>query len=68
MYGHRIGASLGMGYLRLAEPVTAELLKASRIEIEVATRRIPAHVQLAPFYDPQSNRVKDIHEPLRSVA
>jgi 4-methylaminobutanoate oxidase (formaldehyde-forming) len=68
MYGHRIGASLGMGYLRLAEPVTAELLKASRIEIEVATRRIPAHAQLAPFYDPQSNRVKDTHEPLRSVA
>jgi 4-methylaminobutanoate oxidase (formaldehyde-forming) len=68
MYGHRIGASLGMGYVRSDEPVTRELLQGSRFEIEVATRRVAAQAQLAPFYDPQSNRIKDSHESLRSAA
>ncbi len=67
-YGHRLGASLGMGYVRLEDPVTAELVKAGRFEIEVAARRVAASAQLAPFYDPQSLRVKDSHEAIRSAA
>jgi 4-methylaminobutanoate oxidase (formaldehyde-forming) len=68
MYGHRVGASLGMGYVRLDEPVSDELLHACAFEIEVAARRIRARAQLAAFYDPRSLRVKDVHEPLRSAA
>jgi len=67
MYGHRAGASLGMGYVRLDAPITAELLARSRFEIEVACRRVAARAQLAPFYDPKSLRVKDAHEQGRGA-
>jgi len=62
MYGHRIGASLGMGYVRLEQPVTQPLLNAGQFSIEVGCRRVPVRVQLAPYYDPKSLRVKDIAE------
>lgn len=68
MYGHRLGASLGMGYVRLDEPVTPALLAASRFEVEVAWKRVAATAQLTPYYDPKSLRVKDRHEQLCSAA
>jgi 4-methylaminobutanoate oxidase (formaldehyde-forming) len=58
MYGHRVEASLGMGYVRLDEPVSAELLAAGRFEVEVAGERIPAKLQLGPFYDPKMERIR----------
>jgi 4-methylaminobutanoate oxidase (formaldehyde-forming) len=58
MYGHRVEASLGMGYVRLDEPVSAELLAARRFEVEVAGERIPAKLQLGPFYDPKMERIR----------
>ncbi len=58
MYGHRIDASLGMGYLRAASGVTRDFVGAGRYEIEVAAERIPAKAQLAAFYDPKMERVK----------
>ncbi len=58
MYGHRIGASLGMGYLRAPDGVTKDFIEAGRYEVEVAAERIPATAQLAPFYDPKMTRVK----------
>ncbi len=36
MYGHRVEASLGMGYVHASEPVTAEWIAAQRFEIEIA--------------------------------
>ena len=58
MYGHRVDASLGMGYVRAGEPITAEWIAAQRFEIEIGWERYPAQAQLAPFYDPRSERVK----------
>ncbi len=58
MYGHRVGASLGMGYVRMDQPVTAALLAATRFEIHVGDRRVPAQAQLAPWYDPQGTRTR----------
>jgi 4-methylaminobutanoate oxidase (formaldehyde-forming) len=58
MFGHRVGASLGMGYVRAAEPVTADWLVAQNFEIEIGWDRLEADVQLAPFYDPELERVK----------
>ena len=58
MYGHRVEASLGMGYVRFDEPVSAELLAARRFEVEVAGERIPAKLQLGPFYDPKMERIR----------
>ncbi len=58
MYGHRLQASLGMGYVRLEEPISNERLQAARIEIEVAGTRLPARAQLGPHYDPKGVRIQ----------
>ena len=57
-YGHTVGASLGMGYVHAPDGVDAEWLAAEPFEVEVAWKRYPAHVQLAPWFDPTSERVK----------
>ena len=58
MYGHRVDASLGMGYMRADEPITADWIAAQKFEIEIGWQRYEAHAQLAPFYDPKSERIK----------
>ena len=58
MYGHRVEASLGMGYVKLQEPITPELLRATRFEIGVGDRRVPAQAQLGAWYDPKNERSK----------
>jgi len=58
MYGHRLDASLGMGYITAEEGITAQWLAQQRFEIEVAWQKIPAVASLAPFYDPTNARIK----------
>ena len=58
MYGHRLEASLGMGYVLADEPITPEWVAAQHFEIEIGWQRYAAHAQLAPFYDPKLARVK----------
>lgn len=57
-YGHRVGASLGLGYVSHAEGVTAAWLGDGAWEVEVAMKRYPVEVQLGPWYDPQGQRVR----------
>ncbi|HXI68473.1 MAG TPA: FAD-dependent oxidoreductase, partial [Steroidobacteraceae bacterium] len=59
MYGHSVGAPLGLGYVASGGArAGAEWIAAGRYEVEVADERIPARVSLRPFYDPASERVK----------
>ena len=58
MYGHRLDASLGLGYVHAQDPVDAAWLGDHRFEIEVAGTRIAAVAQLAPYYDPRQERVR----------
>ncbi|MEJ8815621.1 FAD-dependent oxidoreductase [Variovorax ureilyticus] len=58
MYGHRLEASLGMGYVRSHEPITADWIAAQKFEVEVGWERYEAQAQLAPFYDPKQERVR----------
>jgi glycine cleavage system aminomethyltransferase T/glycine/D-amino acid oxidase-like deaminating enzyme len=57
-FGHRVGASLGMGYVHCEQGVSAEWLATDHWEIEVACERYPAKVQLAAWYDPTNQRIK----------
>ena len=57
-WGHRLGRSLGMGYVSCEEGVTREWLESGRWEIEVACQRYAAAVQLQPWYDPKNERIK----------
>ena len=61
MFGHALGQSLGMGYVEFGSAPgagdAAQLLQGA-YEIEVAGVRVGATPSLAPFYDPQSLRIK----------
>ena len=57
-WGHRVGRSLGMGYVGCETGVTPEWLASGRWEIEVAATRYPAQVQLQPWYDPKNQRIR----------
>ncbi len=57
-WGHRLERSIGMGYVSCAAGVTPEWLQAGRWQIEVAGERHEAQVQLQPWYDPKSERIK----------
>ena len=57
VYGHHLGAAMGMGYVPCKGESAAEVL-ASDYEIDVMGTRVKADASLKPFYDPASERVK----------
>jgi len=57
MYGHTVGAALGMGYVN-APGLTRDALAAAEFEIEVACERFKADASLSAFYDPKGERTK----------
>jgi glycine cleavage system aminomethyltransferase T/glycine/D-amino acid oxidase-like deaminating enzyme len=57
-WGHRLGKSIGMGYVHAPAGVTREWLESGRWQVEVACERHAARVQLQPWYDPKNERIK----------
>ncbi|MEM6480450.1 MAG: FAD-dependent oxidoreductase [Pseudomonadota bacterium] len=57
-FGHTLGKSIGMGYVRNPEGVTKESVLSGAYELEVATQRVPAEISVSPLFDPQMKRVK----------
>jgi len=57
MYGHSVGAAIGMGYVAVPE-LTADRIEKASFEIEVAKERFSAQASLKGFYDPSSSRMK----------
>jgi 4-methylaminobutanoate oxidase (formaldehyde-forming) len=57
MYGHTVGAAIGMGYVEVPD-LNAERISAASFEIEVAKERFNAQASLRAFYDPSSGRMK----------
>jgi len=57
-WGHRLGKSIGMGYVHTPAGITREWLESGRWEVEVACSRYPARVQLRPWYDPTNERIR----------
>ncbi|MGC1388829.1 MAG: FAD-dependent oxidoreductase [Steroidobacteraceae bacterium] len=65
MYGHSLGAAVGLGYVALPAPapgaakgVAGAVIDADAYEIEVAGVRCPAIASLRPLYDPKNERIK----------
>ena len=59
MFGHTVGAPLGLGYAaNRGEPVSDDWIASGHYQIEVAAERVPARVSLRPFYDPAGARVR----------
>ena len=57
-FGHTIGKSIGIGYVRHAGGVDAAFVTSGSYELEVATERVPCSVTLAPLYDAGMERVR----------
>jgi glycine cleavage system aminomethyltransferase T/glycine/D-amino acid oxidase-like deaminating enzyme len=57
MYGHSVGAAIGMGYVNVAN-LTADRINGSAFEIEIARQRFSAQASLRALYDPSSSRMK----------
>ncbi|MEM7524019.1 MAG: aminomethyltransferase family protein, partial [Pseudomonadota bacterium] len=57
-YGHTLGLSIGMGYVRNADGVDADYVLSGDYELEVASARVKADVTLDALYDPENSRVK----------
>ena len=59
MYGHTIGAAIGLGYVADEGRVVPDsYVTSGRFEIEIAGDRVPARAALGALYDPKSERVK----------
>ncbi len=57
-YGHTIGKSIGLGYVRSDQVINKALVLSGKYELEVATERVPAHITLTALYDPTMEKVK----------
>jgi glycine cleavage system aminomethyltransferase T/glycine/D-amino acid oxidase-like deaminating enzyme len=57
-YGHSLGASIGLGYVRVnaSDPAAAAL--NGEFEIEIAGVRVGADASLKPMYDPTNERIR----------
>ncbi len=57
-WGHRIGKSLAVAYVKNEAGVTKDWLDTGKWEVEIAWKRYSAKLQLHPFYDPKGERIK----------
>ncbi len=57
-YGHTLGASVGLGYVKSDEPITADWLAAQKWQIDVAGQRHDASASLRAAYDPSGSRMR----------
>ncbi len=57
-FGYTLGRSIGLGYIRDPDGVSAEFVLSGTYELEVGTERVPAEVTLDPLYDPKMARVR----------
>jgi heterotetrameric sarcosine oxidase gamma subunit len=57
-WGHRVGRSLGLAYVKCDAGVSKEWLASGTWEVELAWKRYSADVQLEPCYDPKGIRIK----------
>ncbi len=57
MFGHTLGAAVGLGWIEGTAPLSAGFINSGRYEVEIAGERVPARVSLTPFYDPRNTRI-----------
>ena len=59
-YGHTLGGAVGLAMLESRdEGITKSFVQNSEWQIEIGNKLYPCQVPLAPFYDPESLRVKN---------
>jgi 4-methylaminobutanoate oxidase (formaldehyde-forming) len=56
-YGHAIGASVALGYVRSNHPISRDFVLGGDYEIDVAGQRVPARACLVPPYDVKREKI-----------
>jgi 4-methylaminobutanoate oxidase (formaldehyde-forming) len=57
-YGHTVGAAVGLAQVTCQDGVTGEWLAEGSFTVQTGGGlQVPAHLQIAPFYDPQRLRI-----------
>ncbi len=59
MFGHTVGRSVALGYVKSDDPISPEWILGGSYEIEVACERVLAQPYLRPVYDPDGLRPKN---------
>jgi sarcosine dehydrogenase len=57
-WGYTMGTNIGFGYVRDENGVSVDFVESGTYELEIATKRAPARVHMAPLYDPKMARIK----------
>ncbi|HXF36543.1 MAG TPA: FAD-dependent oxidoreductase, partial [Actinomycetota bacterium] len=57
-FGHTLGASVGLAWVRGEGDVAEGWLRDGTWEVEAAAERFPARVSLRPFFDPAGERLR----------
>lgn len=57
-YGHTLGASVGLGYVKSSEAVTADWLASHQWQIDVGGQMFDADASLRAAYDPSGARMR----------
>jgi 4-methylaminobutanoate oxidase (formaldehyde-forming) len=57
-YGFKVGAAVGMGYVKNEQPISESWILNGKYEIEVEGKMIPANVHIRSPYDPKNERTK----------
>lgn len=57
-YGHSLGAAVGIGFVELDTPVTAETVNTGSWEINIAGQLVKARASLRPLFDPGMDRIR----------
>jgi glycine cleavage system aminomethyltransferase T/glycine/D-amino acid oxidase-like deaminating enzyme len=57
-YGHTLGASVGLGYVKNDDPITADWLASHKWQINVGGQIIDADASLRAAYDPSGEKMR----------
>jgi len=57
-YGHTLGGSVGLGYVKLNEKIDKALIESADWSIDIAGTRYPATASLGAQYDPRAERMR----------
>ncbi len=57
-WGYTLETNVGLGYVRNADGVSDEYLESGTYELEVATERVQATLNMDALYDPQMRRIR----------
>ncbi len=58
-YGYTVGGAVALAQVACDDGVTGQWLKSGDFQVRTPAGHVPARLQIAPFYDPQRQRILD---------